>query len=136
MVGFWLLESSLKQKLNLLRNSNSKIKSILLFISLYLIYAIGLTYSENFQYGLFDMEIKLSFLIFPIIMSTKEIEYKTEAKVEKMEIEPIIKDEDIPEPILEEEDEEKKPIGFDDVPFEIDRGDQLEDENPNQMSLF
>ena len=52
------------------------------------------------------------------------------------EIEPIIKDEDIPEPILEEEDEEKKPIGFDDVPFEIDRGDQLEDENPNQMSLF
>lgn len=51
------------------------------------------------------------------------------------EIEPIIKDEDIQEPILEEE-EEKSPLPFDDVPFEIDRGDKPEDENPNQMTLF
>lgn len=51
------------------------------------------------------------------------------------EIEPIIKDEDIQEPILEEE-EEKSPLPFDDVPFEIDRGDKHEDENPNQMTLF
>jgi len=54
------------------------------------------------------------------------------------EIEPIVKDEDIHEPPLEEEtiaDETKKP-NTDDVPFEIDRGDNEDDSDENQMKLF
>jgi topoisomerase IV subunit A len=51
------------------------------------------------------------------------------------EIEPIVKDEDDHEPVIEEA-EEKKPGIFEDIPFEIDRGDHFEDENPNQMTLF
>jgi topoisomerase-4 subunit A len=52
------------------------------------------------------------------------------------EIEPIVKDEDDKQPILDEEPEEKKPLSFEDVPFEIDRGPSRDDESPNQMSLF
>ncbi|HNW49733.1 MAG TPA: DNA gyrase/topoisomerase IV subunit A [Prolixibacteraceae bacterium] len=52
-----------------------------------------------------------------------------------VEIEPVVKDEDDHQPVLEGEEEEKKSPFFDDIPFEIDRGDK-EDENPNQMSLF
>jgi len=52
------------------------------------------------------------------------------------EIEPIVKDEDDHQPVLGDEEEEKKPASFEDIPFEIDRGDHFEDENPNQMSLF
>jgi topoisomerase IV subunit A len=52
------------------------------------------------------------------------------------EIEPVIKDEDDREPVLEEAEEEKKPDIFDDIPFEIDRGDHIDSENPNQMTLF
>ncbi len=51
------------------------------------------------------------------------------------EIEPVVKDETDHVPVLEDE-ENIKDIGIDDVPFEIDRGTDKEDENPNQMSLF
>ncbi len=51
------------------------------------------------------------------------------------EIEPVVKDETDHEPVLEEE-ENIQSIDVDDVPFEIDRGTNHEDENPNQMSLF
>ena len=44
--------------------------NIILFAALYLLYAIGLLYSENFSYGYFDMEVKLSMFIFPVIIST------------------------------------------------------------------
>lgn len=45
---------------------------LLLFISLYLLYLIGLTYSENLTYGLKDLETKLSLLIFPLIYFSSE----------------------------------------------------------------
>jgi topoisomerase-4 subunit A len=51
------------------------------------------------------------------------------------EIEPIVKDEADHEPVLEDEDNVQS-FDIDDVPFEIDRGINHEDENPNQMSLF
>jgi topoisomerase IV subunit A len=52
------------------------------------------------------------------------------------EIEPIVKDEDDHLPVIEEVEEEKKLDVFEDIPFEIDRGDHNEGENPNQMTLF
>lgn len=40
---------------------------ILLFSSLYILYLVGFSYSENMHYGLKDMETKLSLLLFPLI---------------------------------------------------------------------
>lgn len=52
------------------------------------------------------------------------------------ELEPVVKDEDEREPVLEEENVTELP-NFDDVPFEIDRGEKKdEDEDSSQMSLF
>jgi topoisomerase IV subunit A len=52
------------------------------------------------------------------------------------EIEPIVKDEDDHEELLDETEESGEPIiPIDDIPFEIDRGHH-DDENANQMSLF
>ena len=61
----------------------------------------------------------------------------TNYQVEKIsELEPTVKDEDDHEPILDEENGEKKTLPFEDIPFEIDRGKPTDDENSNQMSLF
>lgn len=38
-------------------------------IALYMLYAIGLIYSENIKAGLFDIEIKMSFLALPLIFA-------------------------------------------------------------------
>ena len=51
------------------------------------------------------------------------------------ELEPVVKDEDEHGPVLEENGGSELP-NFDDVPFEIDRGDKKDDEDTNQMSLF
>ncbi|MCK9218543.1 MAG: O-antigen ligase family protein [Bacteroidales bacterium] len=39
---------------------------------IYLVYLIGLTYTSNFEYGKFDLEVKLSLLLFPLIFSTAQ----------------------------------------------------------------
>ncbi len=54
------------------------------------------------------------------------------------EIEPVVKDETDQKPPLEDEEdtEEKQPKPVDDIPFEIDRGKDKEDDNSDQMSLF
>jgi O-antigen ligase len=36
----------------------------------YLVYLVGMLYTENMEFGWFDMEIKLSFLIFPMVFAT------------------------------------------------------------------
>ena len=63
----WLLEGDLKRKLTCwLKN-----KYALLFISLYLVYLAGMTYTTHTHQGWFDMQIKLSLLLFPIILSSE-----------------------------------------------------------------
>jgi len=65
----WLLEGDLKRKLTAwLRN-----KYALLFISLYLIYLIGMSYTINVSHGWMDLQIKLSILLFPIILSSEPL---------------------------------------------------------------
>jgi len=46
---------------------------ILLFSSLYLMHVVGLLYTENFDYALFDLEIKVSMLLFPLIFLTSRV---------------------------------------------------------------
>lgn len=46
---------------------------VLLFSAYYLMHLVGLAYSENLQFGLFDLEIKLSLLLFPLLLSTSKL---------------------------------------------------------------
>jgi O-antigen ligase len=40
------------------------------FAAFYAIYLIGMLYTSNIEFGLFDLEIKLSFFIFPLVFAT------------------------------------------------------------------
>ncbi|MES2139015.1 MAG: O-antigen ligase family protein [Bacteroidota bacterium] len=65
MIAVWLMSSPIKEKIRFLRSN----KLIWLFSSLFLMYAIGLIYG-NFKLGLFEIEKRLSLLIFPIVLGT------------------------------------------------------------------
>ncbi len=69
MVITWLLEGDFAGKAKRLVNSNHRFNT-LLFTGLYLLYGFGLLYTRNFEYGFFDMEVKMSLFIFPVIMAT------------------------------------------------------------------
>lgn len=54
-------------------------KGILALVLLYVTYVVGLIYSSNLKYGLFDLEVKLSLLLFPLVFFISKIEMKTVA---------------------------------------------------------
>lgn len=51
-------------------------KGILALAILYITYVVGLIYSTNLKYGLFDLEVKLSLLLFPLVFFISKIEIK------------------------------------------------------------
>lgn len=51
-------------------------KGILALTLLYVAYVVGLIYSINLKYGLFDLEVKLSLLLFPLVFFVSKIEMK------------------------------------------------------------
>ena len=51
-------------------------KGILALAFLYVTYVVGLIYSTNLKYGLFDLEVKLSLLLFPLVFFVSKIEMK------------------------------------------------------------
>ena len=67
----WLIDGNWKRRLNLIRGSKPR-QGLLVFTSLYFIYCVGLIYSQNLSYALFDLVGKLSLLIFPLIFATME----------------------------------------------------------------
>lgn len=62
----WLLEGGFKQKFHSLISN----KVALLFITVYLIYLVSVVYSEDRASALVDIQLKLSLLIFPLILAT------------------------------------------------------------------
>ena len=66
LVFNWLLLNSFKEKLQLLSQQPLN----WLFMSLFLLYAIGLLYTKNFNEGINDLQQKLSLFVFPLIFST------------------------------------------------------------------
>ena len=62
---FITLLFSLKKEM--LRKRLSTNTPLLLSIAYYLIFAIGLLWTENMKCGIFDLELKLSFLFFPVM---------------------------------------------------------------------
>ena len=65
----WLVEGDLKNKMTAV----FKNKFAISFIAFYLLHVIGLLYTVNMPAGLFDLEIKLSLLIFPLILASRPV---------------------------------------------------------------
>ena len=63
----WLMEGDFRNKLKSIRKNNAA----LLFIGFYVLHLIGLTYTQNMDSGLFDIQVKFSLLVFPLIFATK-----------------------------------------------------------------
>src|SRR3989304_10262896 len=62
----WIVEGQFKKKFQILKQR----KSILVFVSIYLLHVIGMLYSSEIGYGLGDLKIKLPLLLFPVIIGT------------------------------------------------------------------
>lgn len=69
LVITWLIEGDFVSKARRLANSVHRLNT-LLFAGIYLLYLFALGYSHNFGYGLFDLEVKMSLLIFPVIFAS------------------------------------------------------------------
>ncbi len=65
----WLVEGDFKNKLE----SIIKNKFALLFIAFYGMHLIGMLYTKNIAAGWFDMQVKFSLLVFPLIFATRPI---------------------------------------------------------------
>jgi O-antigen ligase len=68
----WILEFNFKEKFNRIKDSVQR-RNILSFGILYILYVIGTLYSTQLkgqEGALFDLEVKLSLLIFPLLFST------------------------------------------------------------------
>ena len=66
LLGNWILEGDFYNKFKLL----IKRKSLLFVISIYVIHMIGLLYSEDYNFGLHDIRIKLPLIVLPVIIGT------------------------------------------------------------------
>jgi O-antigen ligase len=65
----WIVEGRFKSKFSLIRSEGIR-KQTLLFGLIYLLYIAGLIYTSNFTYGFFDLQVKFSLLIFPLLLAT------------------------------------------------------------------
>lgn len=65
----WLFDGDLSAKIKRIVNSSHR-TNLLLFAGIYMLYLIGLSYSGNFGTGLFNLEVKLSLFIFPVMFAS------------------------------------------------------------------
>jgi O-antigen ligase len=65
----WLVEGDFRNKFKSIGKNNVA----LLFIGFYVLHLIGLTYTQNRESGLFDIQVKFSLLVFPLVFATKPI---------------------------------------------------------------
>lgn len=76
LIGFWaliwVLQNKWKEKWNNLKSSGV----FFLLIIFYLFHAAGLLYTENMPEGLFDMEVKFSLLLFPVLIFSDKIFFR------------------------------------------------------------
>ena len=66
---FWLIEGDLKRKFNAI----IKNRFALLFSTFYLLYVIGLLYSSNRDDGMFNLQVKLSIIVFPLLLVSEGV---------------------------------------------------------------
>ena len=65
----WIIEGDFKNKFQKIFQN----KLSLLFIAFFLMHLIGLSYTENMDAGLFDLQVKLSLLVFPFILASRPV---------------------------------------------------------------
>jgi len=66
LIVFAFVSGRWKDSIHLFRDD----KMLWLFVSFYLIHVIGMIYSQNLHYGFFDLQVKLSFLLVPLFLSS------------------------------------------------------------------
>ena len=64
----WLMEGEFKEKFVRLKSNTSA----LVFIAFYLLYSIGMLWTENTDAGGFDLQVKLSLLLFPLLFGSSK----------------------------------------------------------------
>ena len=79
MVINWVVEFRFIAKVKRIILSRHRFH-LLLFITFYLLYLIGLLYSSNMNYGRFDIEVKLSLAVIPLMFSTMDVRVFQQAK--------------------------------------------------------
>jgi len=72
MTGNWLISGTYLTTMPKIITEKWRLLT-LSFTSLYLLYLIGMLYSTDFAYGWFDLEVKLSLFIFPVIFATSDL---------------------------------------------------------------
>ena len=77
LVLIWILDADFKKKFQLLKEK----KSLIIFLSIYIIYLLGLIYTTDFKYGLHDITIKLPLLLLPLIIGTSTPLNKKQFKI-------------------------------------------------------
>ncbi len=77
MVLNWLIEADFKNKFQAILQN----KFALLFIAFYLLHLIGLLYTENINSGLFDIQVKLSLLLFPVMLASRPLSKENKNKI-------------------------------------------------------
>ncbi|MGP8217137.1 MAG: O-antigen ligase family protein [Bacteroidia bacterium] len=64
----WLLEGDFKRK----GNAILKNRYVWLFVSFYMLHVLGMIFTSNFDAGLFNLQVKLSLLVFPLLLVSGE----------------------------------------------------------------
>jgi len=80
IVLLWLLEGKFIERFKLIVSDK---KRVFLFSlsTLYFLYLIGLIFTKNFTYAGFDLQVKLTLFIFPLVFSTMDYKFYTNEKI-------------------------------------------------------
>jgi len=68
LMANWLIEGRFQEKFTILKER----KSILLIISIFFIYLLGLLWTDNLQWGLHDLRIQIPLLLLPLVIGTSQ----------------------------------------------------------------
>lgn len=83
MVITWFIEADFVTKARRIADDQHR-RNTLLLSGIYLLYGFGIFYTRNIDAGLFDMEVKMSLFIFPVLMATLKDEVLTVAIARKV----------------------------------------------------
>jgi O-antigen ligase len=73
----WLIEADYKNKFQAIKQN----KFALLFIAFYVLHIVGLAYTQNVNSGLFDLQVKFSLFLFPIMLASRPINEENKNKM-------------------------------------------------------
>jgi len=68
LMAHWLIEGQFQAKLQLLKEQ----KSVLLIISVFFVYLLGLLWTNSLKWGIHDLKIQLPLLLLPLVIGTSE----------------------------------------------------------------